>query len=99
MGREGGRVQTAASDAAAARRWADRLEGRPWRWLTKRRLVVAAVVGFLLLLSAQQWWQYREYSHGVPVPECSGAYDVRWQWVPPGVVCVFSDGTSKYAGL
>lgn len=105
MGHDGVRTGTATSDAAAARRWAERLEARPWRWLTKRRLVVVAVVGFLLLLSAQQWWQYREYTHaGAPVPECSSTervveYDVRWQWLPPGVVCVFTDGTSEYVGL
>lgn len=81
------------------------MEGRPWRWATKWRLIVGVVVVFLMLLAAQQWYQYRQAAHaGVPVPECSSTervveYDVRWQWLPPGLVCVFRDGSSEYVGL
>ena len=73
--------------------------------MAARRLAVGVVVAALFLLSAQEWYQYRQVAHaGVPVSDCSSTervveYDVRWQWLPPGIVCVFGDGTTKYVGL
>ena len=104
MGRGQRQAQT-TRDASKARRWAQRLEGRSWQWFTARRLAVGVVVAVVLLLSAQEWYQYRQVAHaGVPVSDCSSTervveYDVRWQWLPPGIVCVFGDGTTEYMGL
>lgn len=92
-------------DAARARWWAERLEARPWRWVTLRRLVVGVILAFLTLVATQEWYQYRQFAHGgEPVLACHSTeqvveYDVRWQWFPPGIVCVFRDGTSEYVGL
>lgn len=106
----GGRgPDTTSSDIAAARRWADRLERPPWRWLFARGavvgIVVGVVVGFVGMLGVYEWWRYTEVAHGAePLPECQTtepperAYDVRWQWLPPGLVCVYADGERRYVG-
>lgn len=91
--------------AVAVERWVERLERWPLPRLTMRRVIVVLVLGFLLLLSAQQWYQYQQVARtGVPVADCSSSertvdYDVEWQWVPPGLVCLYRDGTREYVGL
>ena len=106
MQRGSGEPGTASSDAAAARRWADRLERRPWRWLFTRWVVVGVLLGFVAMLGAYEWWRYVQVAHGAePLLECHStepperAYDVGWQWMPPGPVCDYSDGDSQYLGL
>ena len=98
-----------SSDVAAARRWADRLERAPWRWLVTQRMVVAVVVavalGFVTLLGLYEWRRYVQAQGGGPLLECHSTvppervYDVQWQWMPPGLVCDYSDGERRYVGL
>lgn len=69
-------------------------------------LVVGIVVGFAAMFAAYEWWRYVQVAHGAdPLLECHSTepsergYDVRWQWMPPGLVCEYSDGDSQYVGL
>ena len=105
MGRARRRSSTAASQAAAARRWAERLERPSWRWLTTRWAIlglVGLVVGVVGLYAVSQLWLHTQM--GEPLLECHSTerdveYDVRWQWLPPGLVCDYVDGQSRYVGL
>lgn len=99
-----GSRDTLEPHAATAARWANRLERAPWRWLTSRWPWVTLAVVLVLLFAVAQWWRYGQMTSSAdPVLEChstEGAEDheVRWQWMPPGFVCVYPDGRTQYIG-
>lgn len=98
-----------SSEVASAGQWANRLERGPWRWLFTQRMAVVVVIvvaiGFVALLGLYEWRRYVQAHGGEPLLECHSTqppargYDVRWQWMPPGLVCEYSDGERRYVGL
>lgn len=80
------------------------LERPPLRWLTWWRVAVACVAVFLLALAAKQVLSGPGSNRVIVVctanrPAPATSYETEWQWLSPGWVCVYDDGTRHHVGL